>query len=454
MWLTWCWHVTNNRTAAAERLPFWRLLAYAGPALPLAALTLPVFVLIPDAYAQLDGLNLATVGLVLLVARMWDPITDPLAGWLSDRTRTRLGARLPWVLAGLLPTMAAAWALFHPPPTAGVGWLLGFSLLLYTGWTMMMIPLYAWGAELSRDYDGRTRVMGVREGTILVGLLLALGLAAAFPEPDGRPSLRAMAWLVVIGLPVSVLILTLAAPRPPVAPQLPSLPRRAAWRALVENRPFLRLVLAYGINAIANGVPAIVFVLYCRHVLGDEGLSGPLLFLYFLCGVVGLPFWFWLSRRWSKHRAWCAAMIFACLVFSVVPLLGEGDAVAFAIIVALTGLCVGADLALTSAMQADVIDRDRLTTGRERAGLYFAIWGAVTKTALAASALVLPILGLLWGGADQPGDDSGKFALAVIYGWSPIVLKIVAIAVIWGFPITRATNREVQAQMAAQGSPP
>lgn len=100
-------------------------------------------------------------------------------------------------------------------------------------------------------------------------------------------------------------------------------------------------------------------------------------------------------------------------------------------------------------MQADVIDHDRVRTGRERAGLYFALWGAVTKTALALSALAFPVLGWLWGGANTPPDADGNFALAVIYGWVPIVLKITAVAVMVGYPLTRQAHQELQGQLSA-----
>ena len=141
-----------------------RLVAYGAPALPLAALGLPVFIHLPTFYATAMGWVFATVGAILLFARLWDVITDPLIGFLSDRTGGRFGRRRPWIVAGMPLVLAATWALFVPPDGAGAWHLLFWSLALYLGWTMMILPLSAWGAELSPDYHERSRIAAYREG--------------------------------------------------------------------------------------------------------------------------------------------------------------------------------------------------------------------------------------------------------------------------------------------------
>ncbi|NBC33782.1 MAG: MFS transporter, partial [Alphaproteobacteria bacterium] len=159
-----------------QPLAIWRLIAYGAPALPLAALTLPAYVYLPRFYAQDVGLGLAVVGLVLLFARIWDVLTDPLIGVLSDRTPVRLGRRRTWVLVGTPLVMVAVWYLLVPAPGAGWPYLLGWSLVLYLGWTMVILPLTAWGAELSGNYHERTRIAGFREGAVLLGTLVVLAL--------------------------------------------------------------------------------------------------------------------------------------------------------------------------------------------------------------------------------------------------------------------------------------
>ena len=107
----------TSASPAAKLRPA-QLLAYGLPGLPLAVLLLPLFVILPTYYADDLGLGLATVGGVLFFARIWDVVSDPLIGYLSDRTRSGFGQRRPWLVAGVPLAMAGTWALFHPP--AGV----------------------------------------------------------------------------------------------------------------------------------------------------------------------------------------------------------------------------------------------------------------------------------------------------------------------------------------------
>ncbi|MGD1934532.1 MAG: MFS transporter, partial [Candidatus Phaeomarinobacter sp.] len=150
---------------------------YALPGLPLAALTLPVYVLVPAFYAEL-GVSLALIGAVLLAVRLLDALTDPVIGFLSDRVPLPAGRRKPWLVIGLAPTMLAVWMVFVPPETPSATYLLLWSAVLSIGWTLMILPYNAWGAELADDYDGRTAVTARREGMVVAGTLLATGTPA------------------------------------------------------------------------------------------------------------------------------------------------------------------------------------------------------------------------------------------------------------------------------------
>ncbi len=153
---------------------------------------------------------------------------------------------------------------------------------------------------------------------------------------------------------------------------------------MARNGPFVRLIAAYFINGLSNGIPATLFLYFVSERLGAPDMRGPLLFIYFLAGLIGVPFAIRLAGRVGKHRAWCYAMLLNSALFALVPLLGEGDAAWFAAICFGTGLTVGADLALPSAIQADVIDVDTARSGEQRSGLYFATWSLSTKAVAGA----------------------------------------------------------------------
>lgn len=435
--------MTSPRTPAAV------LAAYGLPGLPAAALGVPLYVFLPTFYAEEVGLPLTAVGAALLLARLWDVVTDPVVGALSDRSHGRFGRRRPWLLASLPLLVVSVWMLFRPLDGAGIGYLTLWSFALYLGWTMLALPHGAWGAELSGDYHERARISAAREVAVVLGTLVAAGLPAVIglAGGDGRPGavLALLAPALAIALPLAVLVAVVRVPdqAPPVAAPLPW--RRAA-ALLAGNRPFRRLIVAYLVNGVANGLPATLFLLFVAQVLAAPAMQGPLLFAYFLCGILGVPGWLALARRIGKHRAWCWAMLGNCAVFAWVPLLGAGDVGPFLAVCVLSGLCLGADLVLPAAIQADVVDVDTAAGGGHRTGLYFAFWGMATKLALAlAVGAAFPLLDLA-GFRAGAGDNAppALLTLALLYAAAPVAFKAVAVALMWRFPLDAAAQAELR----------
>ena len=426
------------------RLNRTTLFAYGLPGLPLAALLLPLYVTLPAYYAVDLGIGFAAVGAVLLVARLWDVVTDPVIGAVSDRLRTRFGRRRPWLVAGAPLIMISAGFLFLPGQEASWTSLLFWTIALYLGATMITLPYTAWGAELSSDYNERSRIAGWREGLVVVGTLLAAGVPAALGAGRGF-SLEVIAWALWFVLPVCLLIALRFVPEPSL-PMTTELDWRRGIRTVWSNLPFRRLIAAYFLNGVANGLPATLFLLYVDLVLQAPTLSGLFLFLYFFCGIAGIPLWLYLSRRWGKHRAWIVAMVWAAAIFAFVPLLGPGDEVWFLAVCVLTGISLGADLTLPASMQADVVDLDTLRSRRRRAGLFFALWGVATKLALAlAVGIAFPLLDLAGLDAEQPNPDgSGLLTLAVLYSLLPAVMKLGAVALVVGYPITARRQQRIR----------
>ena len=299
---------------------------------------------------------------------------------------------------------------------------------LSLGTTMLLMPHQAWAAELSSDYHQRSRINGYREAAAVLGTVAALVLPV-LGGGDQRQALFILALFILVLTPVTVL---LAVSRTPdrVKAEGPRLPVKEAWRALAQNAPFRQLAVSYLLNGIANGLPATLFVLYVTNVLAlsFESAVGPLLLLYFFAAIVGVPLWIWLSKRLGKLKAWLLSMALASIGFAPAAFLGAGDVILFGIICVVTGIALGGEQILPPAIQADVVDYDTLKSRRRRAGLYFALWGMVTKLALAVSAgLAFPLLEV--AGFDQESGD-GLLALALLYGALPIAFKLVAMALI------------------------
>ncbi|WP_370869231.1 MFS transporter [Parvibaculum sp.] len=440
----------RDASATTAKLPLPRIIAYALPAIPLAALTLPLYVLVPTFYTETLGLSLASVGFALLLVRIFDAVNDPLIGWAADRFRPSFGRRRALFALSLPLTAISAFMLFWPPADASTLWLVAWGLLLSLGYTSALIPFSAWGAELATDYHGRSRITGWREGLTLVGTLIAIALpfAIGFEQADGVHGLAALGIAVLVALPLFGAAAIFMTPEP-VEHSRTRVDLRSGLGHLARNRPFMRLIAAFFLNGLANGIPATLFLYFVSERLGLPDARGPLLFFYFLCAIAGVPLATWAARRVGKHRAWCYAMLAACLAFAPAPLLPEGSLMAFAVICAVTGVLLGFDLALPPAIQADVIDVDTAASGEQRSGVYFAAWSLATKLSLAGGVgIVFPVLaGFGFDPGAEAGSAQGLSALAVAYAWVPIAAKLAAIAIMWNFPLDEAAQKKLRSRI-------
>jgi glycoside/pentoside/hexuronide:cation symporter, GPH family len=434
----------------APSIPTSRIALYGLPGFALAMPTIPAAVFLPSLYGA--ELGLAAAGAALLLARASDVITDPLVGALSDRWRSKFGRRKPWIFWGALLGGFSLIMLFQPPEQVTTGYVTLWAVLLYLGWTMINVPYTAWGAEMSGDYNERVKITSSREGVMLLGIFAAgtVPVWAASAGMSERDALAIISWMAVILGGPFILAMLWRVPDPlprdaaPTTAFLSWSNTVAAVRRLSSNKPFLRLLAAWLINGLANGIPSTLFLLFLQFRLqADQAERGILILVYFLAAVLAIPVWSALSKKYGKHRAWCFAMILTCAAFAWVPLLEPGQILAFGVVCVVTGMGLGADLALPPALQADVVDFDTLRNRENRAGLFFALWSMVTKLSLAlAVGITFPLLAAL--GFDpkaETNSETALWSLAVIYAWVPVVLKLVAIALVWAFPITPARQR-------------
>jgi len=438
------------------RLSRSTLFVYAAPAATLALPTIPLIVHLPALYGDTLGLGLTTAGLVLLAARLFDTVTDPLIGYLSDRFAYRGARRKPWIAVGALIAGPSLYCLLAPPAGIGALYLLGWSVALSIGWTLISVPYMAWGAELTGNYNERTRITSWRESAGLIGIV-----AAGCVGMTGGDSTERIAGLAIL---LGGFLLPLLLWRVPDsgfrgrtrvtgsgAPLRGRLRREIA--SVACNWPFLRLMTAWFLNGLANGIPAALFFFYLEYGLGADADERSLFIAgYFVAAIAAMPMWAWVNHRAGKHRTWCVAMGLACAAFMTVPLLPMGSLVAFGAVCLITGMALGADLALPPAIQADVVDYGALKDGVARAGTLFALWAMSTKLALAlAVGIALPAVELLGFDPSVP-TEAGRIALTVIYALVPVVIKVIAILVVWRFPLTDRRMTIVQRRLGALAS--
>jgi len=448
-----------NRSA----LPRRTLLLYGLPNLSYSVASLPLALFIPAFYADDLGLPLAAVGGAIAASRVLDVVTDPLIGVLSDRTRSRFGRRKPWIALGAPLLLLSTWLLFVPGVRGEVSLshLFAWTSLLFLGFTLVDLPYKAWGAELSDDYAERSRVTAFREGFGFAGqiglLLLLLVLGRAGIDAPGT-QLRALAVAIVVTTPLLLAAALAFVPEP--APRVARAKALGAWRglALVARNPaFVRMigaVLCFVTGVVIQGT---LHRLVLTHAIGAADLFPPMIFLENVATLAAVPFWLRVSDRIGKHRAVALAALWLAVFSLPLPLLGAGQGAWLVALVVVRGSSFASILFLANSIAADVVDHDVIASGQQRTGLFFAVWGMVIKLAVALGVLLGTTLPAAFGFepsmvGEGAADGSALLALRVVYGWLPAALMALGAPFLWHFPITRATQEALRAEIAARGT--
>ncbi|MDP2419530.1 MAG: MFS transporter [Hydrogenophaga sp.] len=403
----------------------WRHgLGYGLLGLPLAFVALPLYVILPNHYAREFGAPLAALGAVLLGARLIDAVLDPWIGRWCDRLFAR-STRAVLTAAAVASVVLALglWGLLFPPPavrSAGMAALLGWAgvvmAITYTAFSVVSVAHQAWGARLGGSEAQRSRVVAWREGLALVGVLLAavlpgtLGLGATVSAFAVLLALGGWAWSRSL-VPTANALVAASTPAPAVSP--------------LRQPAFLRLLAVFVLNGTASAVPATLVLFFVQDRLqAPPALEPAFLATYFLCAALSMPLWVKVVARLGLARTWLAGMGLSVAVFIWAATLGAGDTTAFLIVCALSGIALGTDLALPSALLAGLIGR--LGERGQREGAYFGWWSFAAKLNLAlAAGLALPLLA--WFGY-TPGARTPEAlqTLTIAYCLLPCALKLLA----------------------------
>ena len=442
-----------------------RLVLYGLVNLPTSIVGLPIALYIPAFYSQNLGLSLAAVGALIALSRLTDVVTDPAIGIASDRWQTRIGRRKPWMLFGMPLKVLALWMLFVPQSDFAVSlWrLMGGEAItnlylfvwisaLYLGFTLVDLPYRAWGAELSPDYDERSRVTGWREafgyGGTLLALLIPLVMSIGFEMPGPDNALFGVAVVVVVSMPLLTLPALIWVRELPTRTTSVPVHWKRGLRIVWANGPYRRLVICLLFLVAAVSMTASLSFFFVASVM-EETFDRYAIFIlaYYVSSSAAIPIWFAISRKMGKHKTVVLGIAWLSLWSAFIPLLGPGHYWIFFAVMMLKGSAVGALVFLPASMAADVVDLDTLRTGEQRTGLYFSLWGMVNKAAVAVG-VFLATNGVAWFGFDPSSasnSDTAKMALAFLYSVIPAALACVALPLLWKYPLTK----ERQARMRA-----
>ena len=400
------------------------------PALPLAFVALPLYVLWPHYFASQFGVSLSLIGGLLLLARALDALIDPSLGhWLDAcyahgpaRVLRRCYAAALLLALGFIGLFFPQWVLGREGAQGDLLLLVGGLLLLcYLSYSVLTIALQAWGARMRGDTLARSRLVGWREACGLGGVILASLVSG----------LAGMAEMVAVFVAVLVLAMLSwsTAPRPASGQvQTPMAWWPSLWQPW-QDPLYLRLLRIFMVNGVASAIPAtlIVFFVQDRLQLGAQ-MQSQFLGTYFVAAALSLPLWLRLIARWGLTTAWAAGMVMTVAVFIWSLVLGAGDVVGYTAVCALSGLALGADLIAPGALLNGVLQSQGKHA--QQAGAYGGWWQVATKLNLAlAAGVALPLLEWL-GYTPGAQDPVALSALSWSYALVPCGLKLWALVLL------------------------
>ena len=435
-----------------QSLPARTLILFGLVNLPLSMLMSPTAAILPNFYIEHTAVTLGMMATVTLVSRLFDGFTDPIIGVLSDR----LGSRKPLMLIGALVCALAVWQLFRPAPEAGLGYLLGWYLLLALGWTLVEIPHSAMAAELSRDYQQRNRIsmwrqiLGFAGGVLFMASPMLLGQGKSFtPEV-----MAALAAFVALTLPLTLVWMCWRVPEPKVHGQHRIRP--GDMLQVLRTLPWLRhFLLTQVLFGLATGAVSSLFVIYASQYLelGDSiaRIAVPMT----LAMALSMPLWLQLLRRVDKHRLWAVSapgmMVLLLVIINIEP--GPSALMPMTLTMTLFGSMMGLSALVLPSMLGDLVDADLVHNGRDRAGILFAFQALVVKLNQGVGgAIGLSIPAWFGFSAQDALSDSAVTGLKLAFaGWPCLLLAPMAVLA-WRYPLDRKTHSALGATMTAQNS--
>ena len=403
-------------------------------------------------------MSAGVMGTIFFASRIWDAFSDPLVGYLSDRTHTRIGRRRPWLVASVLPVGAAFLAVWQPPAAltgaALNAWMTVAVISFYTAMTVFIVPHQALGAELSEGYHDRTRIFATRHVTWTVGSVLALfGMQMLIDSADPRSTAVLQSWSVTALTAVLILV---AVTRLRERAEYQGRGERNPFRAFrdVLANPHARLLLVvFAIENLGSATIGILTFYVAKYIVNRVDLTWFFILCYMVASIGFTPIWLPLSRHFGKKNLWVFSMLLTAGAFGGMFFLQEGSVVLISVLALLGGTAASCGAMVGPSIQADVIDYDEYKTGQRKEGAYFAAWNFAFKCSfgitLAITGWVLEFSGFV---PNVEQTDSVKLAIRSLYAIFPLVCYLIGTGLFLRFSLGEQEHREMRLALNARSA--
>jgi len=418
-------------------------------------------------FTEAHSIAPAIAGLALLIPRIWDGITDPVMGLISDRTHSRFGRRRPYLLAGSILYGGAFWLFLsvpgHADPDVAIWYLVAAYMIASTAMTVFDVPFSSMAAEMTDDYRERVNLAAYKMVAARVGILIAGGLGPVlYTSTDdllsGFALMGAVFGAIMMTSGLIAFFGTASAPR---AEQTTApLDLRAEFKALLHNPPFRVLFGAFTCQNIAIGASATMLIYFLTFAMRVEATYiGPLMLTGALVGTVVTPLWARYSRQLEKRTAYMLGLSISAIM-SLPALFLPADY--FWLLLAVYAFAAIGDAAnqlFPASMTPDTVEADQINSGQRREGVIFGAMAFSRKLGMAGGAflasLVLSFSGFLPG--EVPVEQQPQSAIVGVrlgYGLLPFVLWVAALSFIRNYNLSESAFSTLRERLAAGDKKP
>ena len=454
-----------NSVPTEQNLPWRTRLGWGLGSMPLTVLNMAISVLLLRFMTDSLGIAAAMASLIFVIAKIWDAISDPLMGLLSDRIRTPWGQRLPWMLIGGVLSACAVVYLFSAPQmnaSALLIYLLFGKLLYATAYTMFMVPYMTLPAELTKNYQQRTQLMSIRVVFSSIGTMIGLSAAPALLAywgggVTGHFNVSVMLASVAV---VAVCICAWSLSDLPIQPvptrkSSPSL--KVQLTSALSNKPFLWLMSSKLSYFFVLTLSLSTFAYFTKHVLQvSDTVIGLYMGIQSITLIISQPFWLWVSKLLGKKNGYIvASALFGFAHFSWI-LAGQDEPSLLIVLRAIViGIAGGGTFLLSQAMLPDALEYDQLKTGLDRKGAFTGFYVLIDKLAgalgVAFVGFFLAIQGYVEStdAIDVAQPDSAKTALYICIALIPFLMQFLSIFLISRYTLSEKVLLDLRAKQTS-----
>lgn len=411
------------------------------------------------------GMAAGLAGTALMIGKVWDAVTDPAVGYISDRTRSRFGRRRPYMAAGAIVTMVFMVLMFTnmgiTDQTALFVYVAVIYCLLNTGYTLINIPYGALTPELTADFDERTVLNGYRMSFAVVGTLIGAAavvpLVGIFGGGDRGWALTGSLMGVIIALTTMITVVTVREKLGEPVKEAVNVIR--SYLQVLRMREFLTALIPWSLHITGVNVIQASLLYYFQYIYKAPGMFSFALLFLLVGSLIFIPIWVKVSEKIGKKRSYNIGMLIFAGAVLVFFALGAELPVGFSfVIMGIAGIGFATQYVMPFAIVPDVVEFDYAENGRRREGVFYGMWTFMSKIgqafAIALSGWVLALSGYQEATAAVPEPTQSASAILgirLLTGPIPAAFFLLGVLVLTAYPITREAYDGIMLRIKERG---